>query len=156
MDVPTIARALHVLGVVVWIGGVAFVTLVLVPALRTSVPAGERLKLFEMLEGRFALIARLSTLLVAATGLWMAWAYDLWSGFIDPSRWWLAAMVVIWAIFSLMLFVLEPFVLHRRFHARAVRDPEGTFALIGRVHVVLLTLSLLTIAGAVLGVHGGF
>ena len=155
MDLPTIARALHVLGVVVWIGGVGFVTLVLVPALRRSVPAAERLQLFEMMEGRFATLARFSTLLVGATGLWMAWTYDLWAGFIDPARWWLAAMVLVWAIFTLMLFVLEPFVLHRRFHARAARDPEGTFALIQRVHLVLLALSLLTVAGAVLGVHGG-
>ena len=32
MDELTVARALHVLGVVLWIGGVGFVTTVLLPA----------------------------------------------------------------------------------------------------------------------------
>ena len=37
-----IARALHVLAVLIWIGGVAFVTLVLLPACRAlSEPAGQ-------------------------------------------------------------------------------------------------------------------
>jgi uncharacterized membrane protein len=34
MDPAIAARALHVLGVVLWIGGVAFVTTVLLPAVR--------------------------------------------------------------------------------------------------------------------------
>jgi putative copper export protein len=34
MDDVIIARALHVLGVVIWIGGVAMVTMVVLPALR--------------------------------------------------------------------------------------------------------------------------
>jgi len=50
-----IARALHVVGVVLWIGGVAFVTTTLIPALRRKTDKGERLSLFEQLEGRFAM-----------------------------------------------------------------------------------------------------
>lgn len=34
MDGITIARAIHVLAVLLWIGGVAFVTLVLMPSIR--------------------------------------------------------------------------------------------------------------------------
>jgi hypothetical protein len=63
-------------------------------------------------------------------------------------------MVAVWAIFTIVLFVAEPLVLHRWFHARATRDPEGTFRLVLRLHRVLLGVSLLTVAGAVLGAHG--
>jgi hypothetical protein len=46
-------------------------------------------------------------------------------------------------------------VLHRWFHARALRDAEGTFALVLRLHRVLLALSAIAVAGAVQGAHGG-
>ena len=65
-----------------------------------------------------------------------------------------AVLVLVWLIFAIMLFLLEPFVLHRRFAARAQRDPEGTFRAAHRVHVILLLVSLLTIVGAVAGSHG--
>jgi hypothetical protein len=66
----------------------------------------------------------------------------------------LDAMVIVWLIFTAMLFVAEPMVLHRWFHERARADPEGTFALIERPHRILLTLSLVTVLGAVAGSHG--
>ena len=63
-------------------------------------------------------------------------------------------MVVVWALFTLMLFVLEPLVLHRWFNTRARHDPEGVLALIVRLHWILLGVSLVTVAGAVAGSHG--
>jgi len=62
MDTLIIARALHVLAIVHWIGGVSIVTLVILPGLTRSVSPSERLDLFELIEGRFAKQARLSTL----------------------------------------------------------------------------------------------
>jgi len=47
MDDVTIARALHVVFVVVWIGGVAFVTTVLLPAARRLKAPHERMELFD-------------------------------------------------------------------------------------------------------------
>ncbi len=154
MDALTIARALHVLAVVHWIGGVAMVTLVLLPGLRRSVPASERYRLFEMIEGRFAFQARISTLLAGASGLYMTWSLNAWWRFLDPAAWWMHAMVAIWALFTVMLFVAEPLFLHRWFREQATAQPEATFALAERLHRVLLAASLVTIAGAVLGSHG--
>ena len=42
-----LARVMHVLGVVLWIGGVAFVTTVLLPSLRRNTDPARRLELFE-------------------------------------------------------------------------------------------------------------
>lgn len=157
MDAMAIARALHVLAIVHWIGGVAMVTLVLLPGLTRAVPAAERLPLFEMIEGRFARQARISTLIAGASGLYMTYRLAAWDRFLHPiSFGWMHAMVAIWAVFSFVLFVAEPLFLHRWFHERASRDPEGTFRIVQRLHVVLLTASLLTIAAAVIGSHGGF
>ena len=150
-----IARALHVLAIVHWIGGVSMVTLVLLPAIMHRVPVEKRLDLFEMIEGRFAVQARMSTLLAGLTGLYMIYELDAWQRFTDARFWWMHAMVALWAVFTLVLYVAEPLFLHRWFHERATRDPEGTFRLVRRMHVVLLTASLVTVGGAVLGAHGG-
>ncbi|MEO7008393.1 MAG: hypothetical protein ABI156_04520 [Caldimonas sp.] len=152
-----LARTLHVVGVVLWIGGVAFVTLVLLPGLRDlrKSPDGDRaFGIFEAFERRFARQARYTTQLTGLTGLYMVWRLDLWSRFADPAYWWMDAMVLLYLVFTALLFVLEPFVLHRHFEARAARDPAGTQRAVLRMHRVLLAASLVTIAGAVAGSHG--
>jgi uncharacterized membrane protein len=152
MDDLAIVRVLHVLGVVIWIGGVGMVTAVVLPAKYSS--AEERARVFEAVESRFAWIARAMTLLVGFSGLYMLWKLRLWDRFSDPSYWWMHAMVCVWAIFTFLLFVAEPLFLHRRFAQRARSAPEKTFRLAQRVHWILLLASLITIAGAVAGAHG--
>jgi uncharacterized membrane protein len=156
MDGLTIARALHVLAIVHWIGGVTMVTLVLLPGLMSLGAAPERLGLFELIEGRFAWQARVSTLLAGASGFYMTYRLEAWNRFLDPDFWWMHAMVLVWAIFTVVLFAAEPLFLHRWLRERAARDPDGTFRLVRRQHAILLTLSLLTVAAAVIGAHGGF
>lgn len=150
-----LARALHVLGVVLWIGGVAFVTTVLIPALRRLDEPGARLALFERLEGRFAWQARLTTVLTGLSGFYMLHFLHAWDRYQQSAFWWVHLMTAVWLLFTLVLFVLEPLFLHRRFHELAVSDDGAAFRLIQRLHVVLLGASLLAVGAAVLGAHGG-
>ena len=150
------ARALHVIGVVLWIGGVAMVTTVLLPAVAKRAAEGEALAFFERVEHGFARQARWTTALVGLSGFYLTAALDLWHRFADPRYWWMSAMVAIRVVFTLLLFVLEPLVLHRWFASRARLDPRGTLKLVLGLHWILLVLSLLTIAGAVAGSHGVF
>jgi len=150
-----LARALHVLGVVMWIGGVAFVTTVLIPALRRIDPPGARLDLFEQLEGRFAWQARLTTLLTGLSGFYMLHFLHAWDRYQQSQFWWVHLMTTVWVIFTLVLFVLEPLFLHRRFHELAISDNGRAFRLVQRMHVLLLSLSLFAVAAAVVGAHGG-
>ena len=152
MDDFILARAVHVLSVLLWIGGVAFVTTVLLPAIRRSAPPERRLEDFHRFEGRFAPQARVWVLLAGLSGLWMIWRAGLWSRFADPHAWWMHAMVALWLVFAAMLFVVEPLHLHKRMAASP--EPERDFARLERMHRVALALSLLTLAGAVAGSHG--
>lgn len=152
MDDFILARAVHVLAVVLWIGGVAFVTTVLLPAVRRSAPPERRLEEFHRIEARFAPQARLWVLAAGLSGLWMTWRADLWSRFADPRFWWMHAMVALWLAFATMLFVIEPLALHRRMAASP--SPERDFGRLERLHRLALALSLLTVAGAVAGSHG--
>jgi uncharacterized membrane protein len=150
-----VARVLHVLGVVLWIGGVAFVTLVLLPAAVRHPDTAQGIAAFEQFERRFSLHARVWTLLTGLSGFYITWRLDLWSRFAEIQFWWMHAMVALWLVFSAVLFVLEPLFLHRWFSARARHNPAGTLRLVSRIHWVLLTASLITLAGAVAGSHGG-
>ena len=154
MDEAIIARVLHVLGVVLWIGGVAMVTTVLLPATKRIKTPAERVVFFETVERGFARQARVTTLVTGLSGLYLVYKFDLWHRFAHLEFWWMHAMVLLWALFTLMLFVLEPLFLHRWFIERATRDPDSTFVLVVRLHWVLLALSLGTVAGATAGSHG--
>ncbi len=149
-----IARVLHILGIVVWIGGVAFVTTILIPSLRKLADPDKRLELFEALEGRFAFQAKIVTLITGLSGLYMIYYLDAWSRYLDSSFWWMHMMTFIWFVFTIVLFVLEPLFLHRWFHKQALKDSERVFFYLHTMHKILLTLSLIAILGAVAGVRG--
>lgn len=156
MDGPTLARVLHVLGVVIWIGGVSMATTVALPAIRRGELGADPVAALEAFERRFVWQARAAVILVGATGFYMIDRLDLWDRFADARFWWMHAMLGVWTLFGLLLFVGEPLVLHRHFPVWAARDPKRAFATIHALHVVLLVLALVTLFGAMAGSHGWF
>ena len=153
VDSIAIARAIHVLAVVVWIGGVAMVTTVILPMARRARTSMEGQTLLEAVERRFIWQARIATLLVAASGFYMAGRLDLWDRFRSIEFWWMHAMVLLWLIFTIILFVGEPLV------ARRQRQPMptasgGRLAQLQWLHWVLLVLSGITVLAAVAGSQG--
>jgi uncharacterized membrane protein len=152
MDDVALARMVHVLAVLHWFGGVAFVTSVVLPAV--SRLAERRLEMFEAIEQRFARQVRVSVPLAGLSGAYMAERLDAWPRFIEPAGWWLAAMAIVWLLFMAILFVLEPLVLHDWFARRALADPVGALGLVSRLHWILLTVGTVTAAAGVMGAHG--
>lgn len=149
-----IARILHVIAVVFWIGGVGFVTTVLIPSIRKTQDPESRLQLFETLEGKFGFQAKLTTLLAGISGVYMLEVMDAWSRYASIEFWWLHLMTFVWGIFTLVLFVLEPLFLHKWFHQQAQKNSDKTFWMLQIMHIVLFSLSLLAIIGAMAGAHG--
>lgn len=155
-EIVTLARIVHVLAVIIWIGGVGLVTLVLIPAIQKLKSKNEQITTFEQIERRFASIAKIMTLLTALTGFYMLFELNAWDRYLEVRYWWIHAMTLIWVIFTVVLFILEPLVLHQLFHKYAEKNPERTFKTLHKLHVILLILSLITTAGAVAGSHGWF
>ena len=149
-----LARILHVIAVVLWIGGVAFATTVLIPSLKKITDSTSKLELFEQLEGRFAFQAKFTVLITGFSGFYMLEAMHAWERYWHLQFWWLHLMTLVWLLYALVLFVLEPLFLHRWFRQLATKNSYEAFILLHRMHVILLTLSLLAIFGAVAGVHG--
>lgn len=153
IDAAGIARVLHVLGVVVWIGGVGLVTTVVLPAVKSWPEVGERLALLEAIERRFSWIARAMVLIVGLSGLYMVSVFGLWSRFAQPGFWWMHAMVAVWTIFAVLLFVLEP-LLKRKFSGAMLAAQALMLRRMTRMHWLLFAASIVAIAGAVAGAHG--
>jgi uncharacterized membrane protein len=151
IDWGIVARAIHILAVVAWIGGVWMVTMVLLPNLRER-RSDDWVREFDAIERRFAPQVRIAVLLVLLSGLYMLYEYDLWDRFADARFWWMDLMVGLWVLFALMLFAIEPILAHR---LRARRGGV-TLARMLWLHRVLLVLSLATIFAAVGGAHGLF
>ena len=153
-DLFIVARAFHIIAVVLWIGGVAFVTTVLIPAIKKISTDGQGAQLFEQLEGRFAYQAKLTTALTGLTGLYMLDVMNAWERFQSIQFWWMHLMVIVWLAFTLVLFVFESLFLHDLFKRKAAVNSVRTFYWMHIFHVILLSLSLIAAFGAVIGSHG--
>jgi uncharacterized membrane protein len=155
IDDLSLARAIHVLSLVHWIGGVSVVTTIVLPNARRLPDAAVAVAAFETFESRFARQARVSILLAGLSGAYMLIKLDAWNRFAHASFWWLHLMVAVWFLFALVIYVLEPFALHRLFHDYALRNKDRAFALATWLHAVALALSALAVGAGVLGAHGG-
>ncbi|MBF0110358.1 MAG: hypothetical protein HQL76_14400 [Magnetococcales bacterium] len=154
MEPHIIARIIHVVCVVFWIGGVAMVTTVMIPALRGMDKESEPFKIFHEFERRFARQARFTTAMTAASGAFMIHSRDGWSQIFQGSQWWLHAMIGIWILFSIMLFIIEPFVLPRMVGKISPRGSRRVFPVMHYLHIVLLIGSVIAIMGGVAAAHG--
>ncbi len=148
------ARAIHILAVVIWIGGVAMATTAVLPAVRRGELGANQLAAFQAIERRFVWQARIAVILVGLSGLYMVERLDLWPRFSSVEFWWLHLMVGVWLFFAIFLFLIEPLILHRQFHRWASSDPAAALAALHHVHQVLLALSLVAVFGAVAGSWG--
>jgi len=156
MEYFTLARVIHVLAIVFWIGGVSMITTVVIPLIKKVKNPDERYRTFEEIEDKFALQAKITTTITGLSGFYMLYALDAWDRYMQVQYWWLHAMTFVWFIFTLVLFVLEPLILHKLFYKYAHSHPDKTFRFLHHFHWVLLSLSILTIAGAVAGSHGWY
>src|SRR5262249_3084313 len=154
LDGLTVARAIHVLAIVHWIGGVSVVTTIVLPHALALGDARAALEKFEAFERPFARQARISILLAGFSGLYMLFALDAWDRVRDPSFWWLHLMVGLWLLFGVVIYVLEPVFLHESFRKLALEDTQRAFGLASYLHGIVLALSAVAIGAGVLGGHG--
>lgn len=153
-DFFVLVRMLHVVGVVLWIGGVAFIALVLLPTLRSLPDPEKNFKTFAAVEGRFKRLAKVITMITGLSGFFMLYWMDAWHRYQELSFWWVHLMTFIWVFFTLVLFVVEPILIKRNIHEKAIRDPAATMRFMNRVLRVVVTLGIIAAFGAVSGVHG--
>jgi hypothetical protein len=65
-----------------------------------------------------------------------------WDRYQQVQFWRIHLMTLIWFIFTIVLFVLEPLFLHRRFNQMATENSDKAFSLLHRMHKILFGLEL--------------
>lgn len=151
-----ILRTIHLLSIIVWIGGMAFTLLFLRPAL-TGLEAPERVRLMHAVLGRFFNAVLLAAGLVLGSGIWMIGRVakqTAQSGikFTLPIEWLVMALLglVMMAIFGHLRFVLYPR-LSRAVTAAAWPAGGAVLASIRNWVVVNLVLGVLIVLVTLLG-----
>lgn len=147
-----IAIAIHILAVVWWIGGLAFVTTVFLPAVRHGLGSDPRAA-FHQIENRFAPQARMAVILAGLSGVYLLWRLNAWQWLAQVAFWWLDAMILYWLLFALLLFVLEPVGVLKR-AMRGAADEAGMWRRMQRFHALMLAIALIIIGAAAAGTHG--
>ncbi len=84
----------------------------------------------------------------------MLWLTDSWARLANTG--WLHLMLAVYAVFTLMLFVLEPLLIHRLLAGWARQNPALAMRRLQRMHWLLLAISLAAVGFGVVGAHGGW
>lgn len=140
--------AVHVLSLVWWIGGLAFLTAVEFPALQYLSDESGRATHFRRVETSSRIQVRIALLLSGISGIVLLWGLNAWDWLGRVSFWWLDAMIAYWLVFALLLFVLEPTgTLERLMSSNSEESAIGRQYL-HRLHIVLLVAGLIIVAAA--------
>ena len=156
MNEFALAMVIHVLAVVLWVGGVGMVTTVVIPIVRRLPSSANSVDMFEAIQNRFAWLARFMILIAGGSGFYMLDFIGGWSRYSEPQYWWIHLMTFVWALFMFVFFVAEPVFLHRLFAKYVQINPAKTFVFVQVLHLFMLTLSLVAVCAAVANNHDWF
>ena len=137
------ALTVHVLSIVIWIGGVAFVTMIIFPLIQRTQNSLEQVMMFQGVEHRFGKIAKVMVILAGLTGSYLAYNTGLSVGI------WI--MIVVWACYASLLFFLEK-PLFKKLFAKPSGNELDTRQIFFRLqvfHWVVLVLSFFAIAAGI-------
>ncbi|MEF9475719.1 MAG: hypothetical protein L0958_03315 [Candidatus Mariimomonas ferrooxydans] len=142
-----ISLIIHVLSVVIWIGGVAFVTLIIFPMIQRTNNSLEQVLMFQGVEHRFSRIAKVLVILAGLSGFYLIYEKGISFGI------WI--MIIIWTIYASLLFFLEKRLFKRLFSQTPEKQisTEKIFFRLQVFHWVILILSFSAIAAGIWTAH---
>jgi len=141
-----IALVIHIISIVIWIGGVAFVTLVTFPMILRMDKSLEMVMMFQGVEHRFGKIAKVMVILAGLSGLYLITVKGLSTGV------WI--MIVLWAVYASLLFGLEKMIFKKLFSKPGQQtDMKKVFNLLQGFHWIVLGVSLLAIVAGIYTAH---
>lgn len=154
----TVMLIIHVLAVILWIGGLAFVTILIFPSLYKMQEALQKVLFFQRIEHRFAPLARIYSATVGITGIVMLVHTGWYKLLFTREGLFLTIMFLIWVMWIVMLFGLEPLVI-KRMLARMAKSGEkmeidSVFKRMNVMQWVLLFVSMVAAACGIMFAHG--
>lgn len=153
---PVLYRALliiHVVSVIIWIGGVAFVTTVIFPLMYRTEGSVEKALLFQRVERRFAGMVRVLVVVVGATGAWMLADRFGPALLLRHGGLGILSMLIAWTFYTAVL-LSEQKIFSRVFADPDKIDMDQALKIINAVHWLLLAVSFAAVAAGVWMAHG--
>lgn len=146
--------ALHVLTVVLWIGGVAFVTVIIFPMLIRMEDSLEKVLLFQRVENKFARQARFYALVAGITGVILLYLTGEYRMLFTLSGLGITIMLLAWSIYTFIL-TFEKRIFKVLFSQPEKLDTARVFRRLNVFHWFILGLSLAAVFVGVFSGHGG-
>ncbi|MES9972232.1 MAG: CopD family protein [Candidatus Thiodiazotropha sp.] len=150
----SIAMTLHILGVIVWVGGMFFAHMVLRPALNIALEAPLRLPLLlRVFDGFFPWVWG-AVIAILASGFWM-----LFTLYEESFGFWLGFMTVVGVLMSAIFIFIYAIPYQRLGAAMKADDKPKAVQALGRIRQLILVnliLGLLVTVVAVVGKYGLF
>ncbi len=144
----TILLIIHVISVVIWIGGVAFVTLVIFPMMYRTEGSLEKALLFQGVEHRFSGMVKWLLVIVGATGFWMLYAKYGFGILAETHGIGIVIMIFAWALYTTVL-LSERKIFGRLFAEPEKIDMNKALKVINAMHWFLLIISFSAIGAGV-------
>lgn len=134
------ALTIHVLSIVIWIGGVAFVTMIIFPLIQRTQNSLEQVIMFQGVEHRFGKIAKVMVIVTAISGSYLIHESGLSLG--------VEIMIIVWAMYASLLFFFEKPLFKRIFSKPPGEelDTKQVFLRLQIFHWIVLGLSFFAIA----------
>ncbi len=147
------ALIIHVISIVIWIGGVAFVTMITFPMIQRADNSLEQVLMFQGVEHRFSKIAKIMVILVLLSGLYLIKdKYDFRISNLNFGVW---VMIVLWTVYASLLFFLEKLIFKKLFTRSSEKqlDTRQVFFALQIFHWFVLSLSFFAIAAGIWTAH---
>lgn len=149
---------IHLLTVILWIGGLAFVTIIVLPMAIKTPDALQKVLMFQRVEHRFAKLARIYNLIVGISGFIMLFITGWYGLLFTRAGIALTVMTMIWVFWFIMLFGLEPLIIKKMLDqmakSGAKMDIDGIFGRLNKMHWLMVAVSLAAAAAGALVAHG--
>lgn len=151
----------HLLTAIIWIGGLGFITILILPMIVKMPNPLEKVLLFQRIEHKFAPLARVYTAIVGISGFGMFFFMGLQDIVFQPEGRFLLFMIIIWVFWVIMLYGLEPLIIKKMLDRLASQKGDGleiedVFKRMNVLHWVLLALSLGASASGAIFAHSLF
>jgi len=153
MAVPLLT-AIHVTIVVLWIGGVAFVTIIIFPLLLRMEDSFEKVLLFQRVENRFAKQARAYAWTAGITGGILLYLTGQQRALFTLNGLGATVMLMVWVVYTLVL-TFEKKIFEVLFSQPEKLDAAKIFVRLNTFHWAVLGLSLAAVFIGVWTGHGG-
>jgi uncharacterized membrane protein len=148
----TILLIIHVIGVIIWIGGVAFVTMVIFPMMYRTEGSLEKALLFQGVEHRFSGLVRWLIAIVGGTGFYLLSVKYGFSILSTQRGLGIVIMLFVWTFYTAVL-LLEKKIFGKIFADPETIDMDRALKMINAMHWVLLTVSFSAVSGGIWFAH---